>query len=176
MEKVFSLNQIQKYFRYRQGLIDQYVKGDMSKREYLAKNLDAVLSLRKDPFINADTLEKGLFNYQYFNALAKEAKASEPGERPGEPVGWRRSDYYYEKKDKATLNVLKILGYKGVAAYFIRVRSPHLKGRLFEIIIEEYQMILHSANPLILKMLRDEGAFIEETRESVIDGYINQKY
>ena len=160
------MNEIQKYFKYRQGLIDQYVKGDLTKREYLKRNLDAVLALREKPFSIIDTLEKGLFNYQYFNALAKECTKNET----------LKKDYYYAKKDKATLSVLRILDYSDIEAYFIRVRSSRLKGRLYEIIIQEYRMILHSANPEILKQLRYEGVFSEETRQSVIDGYINQKY
>ena len=163
---MFELNEIQKYFKYRQGLIDQYVKGDMTKREYLAKNLEAVLSLRDKPFTIVDTLEKGLFNYQYFNAMAKECKNTDPA----------KTDYYYSKKDRATFSVLRILDFRGVEAYFIRVRSPQLRGRLFEIIIQEYQMILHSANPEILARLKRERVFAEETRKSVIDGYINQRY
>ena len=160
------MNEIQRYFKYRQSLIDQYVKGDMTKREYLNRNLDAVLALREKPFSIVDTLEKGLFNYQYFNALAKECKNTDTVKK----------DYYYSKKDKATLSVLRILDFKSVEAYFIRVRSSQLKGRLYEVIIQEYQMILHSANPEILEQLRREGVFYEETRKSVIDGYINQKY
>ena len=163
---MFELNEIQKYFKYRQGLIDQYIKGDMSKREYLACNLEAVLALREKPFSIVDSLEKGLFNYQYYNALAKEHKKTDPA----------KTDYYYARKDKATLSVLRILDYREVEAYFIRVRSPQLRGRLFEIIIVEYQMILHSANPEILERLRHERVFKEETRQSVIDGYINQRY
>ena len=163
---MFTLNEIQKYFKYRQGLIDQYVKGDMTKREYLSRNLDAVLALRDKPFSIVDSPEKGLFNYQYFNALAKECKNIDPA----------KTEYYYAKKDKATLSVLRNLDFQGVEAYFIRVRSPQLRGRLFEIIIQEYQMILHSANSGILERLRHENVFKEEMRKSVIDGYINQKY
>ncbi|MDR3238992.1 MAG: hypothetical protein LBT44_02750 [Clostridiales bacterium] len=162
------MNELQKYFLYRQSLIDQYVKGDMSKREYLARNLEAVLALKPEPFRRMDTLEKGLFNYQYYNALAKAAKDNNRASNS--------EDYYYAKKDKATLAVLRLIDYRGVTAYFIRVRSPRLKGRLFEMIIPEYQMILHSANAMILESLRGEGVFVEETRQSLIDGYINQKY
>ena len=160
------MNEIQKYFKYRQGLIDQYVKGDLTKREYLNYNLDAVLALREKPFSIVDTLEKGLFNYQFFNAMAKGCNKTDH----------KQKDYYYAKKDKATLSVLRILDFSGVEAYFIRVRSSQLRGRLYEVIIQEYQMILHSANPEILEQLRREGVFLEETRKSVIDGYINQKY
>ncbi|MDR1560556.1 MAG: hypothetical protein LBS84_12865, partial [Clostridiales bacterium] len=143
------MNEIQKYFKFRQGLIDQYVKGDMTKREYLSRNLEAVLALREQPFSIVDSLEKGLFNYQYFNALAKECKNTDPA----------KTDYYYSKKDRATMNVLRILDFREVDSYFIRVRSPQLRGRLFEMIIQEYQMILHSASMEILERLRREGVF-----------------
>ncbi len=68
------MNAIQKYFKYRQSLIDQYAKGDMTKREYLQKNYEAVVYGEIGPFRNMDTVEKALFNYQYYNALAKENK------------------------------------------------------------------------------------------------------
>ena len=67
------MNAIQKYFKYRQSLIDQYAKGDMTKREYLQKNYEAVVYGDIGPFRNMDTVEKALFNYQYYNALAKES-------------------------------------------------------------------------------------------------------
>ena len=63
------MNAIQKYFKYRQSLIDQYTKGDMTKREYLRKNYEAVVYGDIGPFRNMDTVEKALFNYQYYNAL-----------------------------------------------------------------------------------------------------------
>jgi hypothetical protein len=161
-----EMNEIEKYFHRRQGLIDQYVKGDMTKSEYLSSNLEMVLALRPEPFKNTDTLEKCLFNYQYFNALAKDARRNDP----------LSTDYFYSKKDKATMAALRILDCRNVTAYFIRVRSPSLKGKLFEIIIHDWQMILHSASASILNRLREEGVFKEEVRESLIDGYINQKY
>ena len=56
------MNAIQKYFKYRQSLIDQYAKGDMTKREYLQKNYEAVvygdigpLLLQQEGQSNADS-------------------------------------------------------------------------------------------------------------------------
>ena len=68
------MNAIQKYFKYRQSLIDQYAKGDMTKREYLQKNYEAVVYGDIGPFRNMDTVEKALFKYQDYNALAKDHK------------------------------------------------------------------------------------------------------
>jgi hypothetical protein len=177
---VFQLNAIQKYFYYRQGLIDQYLKGDMTKREYLRKNYETVLNNDIGPFTNVDTVEKGLYNYQYYNALAKQMKY----ESTSYGLEWeikktyrQQSNYYYSKKDEATRRVLKMLDYKGVEAYFVKVKSKSLKGRLFEIVIHDYKnMILHSTNEGILNSLREEGVFSEGSRISLIDGYVNQKY
>lgn len=53
-----AMNAIQKYFKYRQSLIDQYAKGDMTKREYLQKNYEAVVYGDIGPFRNMDTVER----------------------------------------------------------------------------------------------------------------------
>ena len=163
------MNEIQKYFRYRQALIDQYIRGDMTKSEYLNKNLDAVLSLNIRPFKIIDSVEKGLFNYQYYNALAKEA-GIEAGRHTGDVA------LYYREKDKATMSILKLLDYENVSAYFIRVRSKYLKGKIFEILLSDYNAIMHSKNKYLLENLKKAGVFKDGTHVSLIDGYINQKY
>ena len=177
--KEAPMNAIQKYFKYRQSLIDQYTKGDMTKREYLQKNYEAVVYGDIGPFRNMDTVEKALFNYQYYNALAKENKTISTSRDMDYDLKQdyiEKSNYYYSKKDRATLTVLRMLDYKGVEAYFVKVRSKFLKGKLFEIVIEEEDVILHSTSPLILKCRREEGVFHEESRKSLIDEYVNHRY
>lgn len=179
MGKRGIMNAIQKYFKYRQSLIDQYAKGDMTKREYLQRNYEAVVYGDIGPFHNMDTLEKALFNYQYYNALAKEMKSISTTydmdyELKQDYI--EKSNYYYAKKDKATLRALRILDFQGIEAYFIKIRSRFLKGKLFEILIAEENIILHSTSTLILKCLREEGVFFEESRKSVIDEYVNRRY
>lgn len=173
------MNEIQKYFRYRQSLIDQYLKGDMSKREYLRMNYDAVMNNDIGPFKNIDSVDKGLYNYQYYNALAKQmhfiSKAyNDDPEMKRDYV--ERSNHYYYKKDRATMSVLRLLDYRGVEGYFVNIKSRALKDKLFEIVIFDSNMILHSTNELILKRMREEGVFTEGKRRSLIDGYINQRY
>ncbi len=169
------MNALQKYFNYRQALIDQYVKGDMTKREYLDKNLDAVLSLNIKPFKNADTVDKALFNYQYYNAMAKDCKMCAYGDY--EYQFQEQTDYFYAQKDKATMRVLQLLDYTGVRAYYISVRSKELKNKLFEIVLTEYNnVILHSTNESIRNRLIEEGCFENGTKKSLIDYYINHRY
>ena len=152
------MNKIQKYFVYRQSLIEQYLKGDMTKREYLKMNYNAVIHNDIGPFKYIDTVEKGLYNYQYYNALAKEMKSMS-----GRNIDYdakydynQQAEYYYSKKDKATMKVLKMLDYKNVEAYFVKVKSHNLKGKLYEIVCADcYKMILHSTKAKILQHLRE---------------------
>lgn len=173
------MNAIQKYFKYRQSLIDQYAKGDMTKREYLARNYEAVVYGDIGPFRNIDTVEKALFNYQYYNALAKEMKSVSTTRDLDYELKrdyMEKSNYYYSKKDRATLAALRMLDFKGVEAYFVKMRSKYLDGKLFEIVIQEENIILHSTSSLILKLLREEDVFCEERRKSIIDDYVNHRY
>lgn len=150
----------------------------MTKREYLDRNFDAVLALNIKPFKNVDSVDKGLFNYQYYNAMAKEAHidAHYTADREMGRLYNEKSGYFYFKKDRATLKVLELKDFKGVRAYFIKVRSKGLKNKLFEIVLEDYNMILHSTSPAILNRLREERVFEDGVKSSLIDGYINQKY
>ena len=121
------MNAIQKYFKYRQSLIDQYAKGDMTKREYLQKNYEAVVYGDIGPFRNMDTVEKALFNYQYYNALAKENKTISTTRDMDYELKrdyLEKSNYYYSRKDRATLTALRMLDFRGVVAYFVKVRIP----------------------------------------------------
>ena len=172
------MNKIQKYFAYRQSLIDQYIMGDMTKSEYLERNFDAVLALKREPFQHLDNVDKCLFNYQFFNAHAKEAKmmASSSVNPKHKDQYLKEADYYYLKKDAATLKALELMDFTGIEGYYIKVRSKQMKGRLFEINLLEENMILHSMNEGILNRLVNEGAFLTGTKVSKADMYINQKY
>lgn len=172
------MNKIQKYFEYRQSLIDQYIMGDMTKSEYLRKNFDAVLGLRREPFKYLDNIDKCLFNYQFYNAHAKDAKmlASSAKSPKIKNQYLSEADFYYAKKDAATLKAIELIDFKGISAYFIKVKSKGMKRRLFEIKLEEPDTILHSINESILSRLRTEGVFEDEVKVSQADMYINQKY
>ncbi|MDO5387645.1 MAG: hypothetical protein Q4F63_00255 [Clostridia bacterium] len=172
------MNALQKYFNYRQSLIDQYVKGDLTKKEYLDKNFDAVLSIKNEPFKRIDSVEKGLFNYQFFNAMAKDAfmEAKRFSHKDFCYIYTEQVDYYYGRKDNATMKILELLDFREIEAYFIKVKSRELKNKLFEIILKDTGVILHSTSETILVRLKEENCFSEGIRKSVIDGYINNKY
>ena len=93
------------------------------------------------------------------------------------------------EKDKSTLQLLRLIDFKGVEAYYVNVRSSHLKGKLIEIVInnpdvlaeitmpgsdfEQELLILHTKNPAIAEVLRRNGVLREDKRKSLTDSYIN---
>ena len=44
------MNALQEYFNYRQALIDQYLKGDMTKSEYLSSKFSSSIKLKRQTF------------------------------------------------------------------------------------------------------------------------------
>lgn len=124
--------------------------------------------------------KKAVYNYQYCNVLAKyyQKKAHDMSKRNEARQDFLElSNYFYSKKDGVTLKLLRLLDFQGIEAYFVKVRSRNLKKKLFEIILKDYDnIILHSKNESILNLLIKENAFINETRHSLVDSYINQKY
>lgn len=172
-----------RFFTHREALIAQFSMGDMTKREFITANYDFVMGLEMKPFKNMDCLQKGFYNYHYYNILAKyrymearDLKHRKEHEKYYQKAIEEVNDYY-RRKDQATLRILELVEFHHVEAYYIRVRSEFLKGDLIEIILHDFDdLILHTRNDRIKVRLVQAGAFTEGDRKSVIDRYINQKY
>lgn len=172
-----------RFFEHRDSLIIQYKNGDITKREFLEGNFDFVQRVKLKPFSRVDSFEKGIYNYQYNNVLAKyynmlAADIKDDINFAKQYKSCRyKANYYYNEKDKATLQLLRFLEFKNIEAYFIKVESEYLNDKLYEIVLKDYEFaIFHSKSNWLLKILRDEGIFFEKKRTSLIDGYINEKY
>jgi S-adenosylmethionine:diacylglycerol 3-amino-3-carboxypropyl transferase len=64
-----------------------------------------------------------------------------------------------------------------VEAYFIKMESSILEGKLYEIVLKNYEYaVLHSKSIWLLDVLKKEGVFLEKKQKSVIDYYVNQRY
>lgn len=171
------------FFDQRSYLIIQFENGDISKKEFLELNYDLVRKANIKPFLRIDTYEKGMFNYQYYNVLAKyynmlaqETKNTRRHKRYYTYYLNKGKNYYHEK-DRAALSLLRHLDFKGIKAYFIEVESKLLKDKLYEIVLLDYkEAIFHSKAEWLLDILREEGVFIEGIKTSLIDGYINERY
>jgi uncharacterized protein DUF6648 len=176
-------NIFDRFFKHRDSLIIQYKNGDITKREFLQGNFDFVQKIRLKPFTKVDSYEKGIYNYQYYNVLAKyynmlaaEIKNDENFVKQYKSY-INKANYYYNEKDKATLRLLRFLEFQNVEAYFIKVESQYLKDKLYEIVLKDYEYaIFHSKSNWLIKILRENGVFIEKKKTSLIDGYINEKY
>lgn len=171
------------FFDHRNSLIIQYKNGDISKREFLEGNFDFVQEMHVKPFSKVDSYEKGMYNYQYYNVLAKYyTMLAKDLKREGKPEKYyiyylNQGNYYYHEKDRATLQLLRFLNFENVEAYFIKVESKFLKDKLYEIVLMNYQYaIFHSKSKWLLDILKKEGVFVEGTKVSLIDEYINEKY
>lgn len=171
------------FFDHRSSLIIQFNNGDISKREFLEYNFDLVRKTNLKPFLRVDTYEKGMFNYQYYNVLAKYytmlAKEIRNTRKHQKYYTYylNKGNNYYHEKDRAALSLLRYLEFRGVEAYYIEVQSKLLKDKLYEIVLLDYkEAIFHSKAQWLLDILREEGVFIEDKKTSLIDEYINERY
>ena len=173
-------NKFEQFLSNRKSLIEQYTKGDLSKEEFIEANYRCINALDIKPFQKIDNVKKAIYNYQYYNVLAKyyQKKAHDLNKRHGGREDYLElSNHYYSKKDNVTLKLLELLDFRGVEAYFVKAKSPTLKKKLFEIVLKEHDsVILHSINEVILNLLIKENVFSNEVRNSLVDSYINQKY
>ncbi len=191
-------DKFEQFLRHRQSLLYQYKMGDLTKNEFIEENYRTIEKLGIKPFKIVDNIKKSIYNYHYYNVLAKfHYRLSK--DYPSGSKQWRhcilQSNNYYFEKDKATMTLLNLLDYRNIDAYFVKVRSKKLKNKLFEIVIrdpdvlmeintlslryggmEAYDLVLHSKNPVILKSLRSNGVFRDEKIQSLADSYINQTY
>lgn len=180
---ISSRNTFEDFFDHRSSLIFRYEKGDISKREFLEANYDLIRRTSMKPYLRIDSYEMGMYNYQYYNVLAKyyimlanEVKNTRRHQRYYTYYRNKGNNYYHEK-DKATLDLLEFLDFKGVEAYFIDVESKGLQDKLYEIVLLDYkEAIFHSKAIWFLDILKEKEVFLDEKKESLINEYINEGY
>lgn len=173
----------ERFFENRSALIQLYNNNDITKREFLEMNFDFIRRMQLKPFTKVDSFEKGMYNYQYFNSmakyykmLAKELKDSRHFKKY-QNVYLNKCNHYYHEKDLASLRLMQHLNFDGVVAYFIDTNSEALKGKLYEIVLENHkEAIFHSKSNWLLERLKEEGVFLEHKQKSLIADYINERY
>lgn len=171
------------FFENRDMLIIQHMNGDINKKEYLELNYKYMLGNNIKPFQRIDSFEKGLYNYQYFNMMAKYHRMiAQDIKDKGKHISYyskylNEADYYYNEKDKTTFRLLRFLQYENVESYYIKMESSLLEGKLYEILLKDYEFaVLHSKSLWLLEVLKKENVFANERKKSVIDYYVNQRY
>ncbi|MDF2676951.1 MAG: hypothetical protein K0Q97_1265 [Bacillota bacterium] len=171
------------FFEHRDMLIIQHMNGDINKKEYLELNYNYMLEKSVKPFERIDSFEKGMYNYQYFNMMAKYHRmVAQDIKEKGKHISFyskylQEADYYYNEKDKTSFRLLRFLQYDNVEAYFIKMESVLLEGKLYEIVLKDFEFaVLHSKSIWLLEVLKKEKVFLEGRKKSVIDYYVNEKY
>ena len=174
---------LDEFFKTRNELIDDYTGGKLSKTELIDANYKYITELDLKPFENRiNCFKMGIYNYQYFNMLAKYCNM-----KAEELKFWNyeeskeyktKEDQYYDLKDQSTMQCLEFVGYENVDAYFLELNSVRLtRSQLFEVVFRDYdKAIFHSCNERVLRQLRINGVFSSTRRKSIIDGYVNSKY
>jgi len=171
------------FFEEREALIYQFSKGDISKKEFIEEHYFFIQRLKLKPFKMIDSFEKGIYNCQYYNAVAKynklRAKDKKLAEKHPELIKEISESVKtaYREKDRSIKRLVRFLEYKDMEAYYIKSKSPYLDNKLFEIVLHYNDgIILHSINRGLLEELKQEGVFLEVRKKSKIDEYVNKKY
>lgn len=173
----------ERFFENRSTLIIQFREGEITKKQFLEQNYDLVRKMNLRPFLRIDSYEMGMYNYQYYNVLAKyftmlanDVKDTRKHQRYYNYY-LNKGNNYYHVKDRAALDLLEFLEYEGIESYFINMQSKSLNGKLFEIVLVNYkEAVFHSKSTVLLGHLKKNGVFQEGQKTSIIDGYINETY
>lgn len=171
---------LETFLKKRAELIRALSSGGLDKTAFLEANEALVQGLNLKPFGQMKTYEEALFNYQYYNLLAKKAQKQvqdyiKTGRKPSKHLV--RVQGYYTAKDRATAAIIDMLPDEKIKAYALKTRSRRLNQRLIEIVAEEREYaIFHSMNAGIKKSLIERGCFEETCQDSKISDYVNAFY
>ncbi|MFV0518309.1 MAG: DUF6648 family protein [Aminipila sp.] len=171
------------FFDNRNALIYKFQKGDLTKKEFIQEHYFFITRLNLKPFQRIDSFEKGIYNYQYYNAVAKyntlRVRDKKLIEKHPEIVLEieNKIKYNYRKKDESVIKLLRFLDFENIEAYYVKSKSEYLNNKLIEIVLLDYSdTILHTINPNIVDELKNECVFEDVRKKSRIDNYVNKKY
>lgn len=163
----------------RNDYIELLDQGKITKQQFNDKNLDLFDRLNLRPFSVLDSFEKALFNYNYYNAKAKQALGKSNRLREiGRLKQARKEEHIklncYEQKDIATLAMISLQNQEQIEAYPIRLHSRQLKDSIYEINFKDKEkVILHSKSEKIKDLLCEMGVFHPVACDSLIHNYVN---
>ncbi|MDY6065867.1 MAG: DUF6648 family protein [Finegoldia sp.] len=172
---------VEDYIKKRNELIDKLDANEISKPKFIEENNLLIYRSNIRPFIQVKSVSEGLYNYQYYNLKAKEynslANKYKYKKNKKYQLAIGKSRNYYVEKDKSIAKILELIDYKNVDAYMIEVLSTRMKGKLYEIVLKDYEkMIFHTIDEDIKNDLIKRGIFDKNPRKSLIDSYVNQGY
>lgn len=174
---------LEKFDSWRKKTIDLLTSGCIDKNEFLDINYDYISKLDLKPYSNIENILQGIYNYQYFNILAKKSnnQANKYLHNPKKKRLYARyindRENYYCLKDHTTKAIIKLVEYKHIESYYIKLLSKRLTGKIYEIVLLDYdKVILHSKDIKILEELKKHHVFDESIQLSKINEYVNRSY
>lgn len=172
--------QLDIFFEKRNELIKDLSLGKIDKILFLEKNYNLIKDLNMKPLLNISSIKEGMYNYQYYNILAKyfRQKASLYSNnkkfKKKYTENMNKSNNYYIEKDKQLFEIIKLSKSSDLESYFVKMHSKKLNNNLFEIVLKNTDFaIFHSINVKILNLLKERCVFLNEIKESKIDKYVN---
>lgn len=174
--------EMSKFYEKRDALIDALETGDIDKITYFEESLGFFEATGFRPkAVEKLNFEEAVIHYQYYNLKAKSAlmSAENDVDLPMAKIKKYENDAadYYMKKDQVSMQLVALVNYEHIRAYFIQMQSKRLEGELFEVIFEEEnRLILHSKDKRLLNRLRQANVFDETLQPSAIETYINTRY
>jgi len=163
----------------RMSLINELENGNLTKECFIQENYSIIKNI-KDVDFEVSSCNEGIVKYHYFNTLAKmkmmEADEIEFRDNYRSNTLKEEAYQYYIKKDKITLELLKLVDFKDVNAYYISLNSKSLFGSIYEIEFKELEkVVLHSRDRKIKYKLTQYGCFNDGVKESIVNEYVNTK-
>lgn len=167
----------------RNRLIEKLDRKEIGKEEFILENMRIIDTYSMKPYPEIENSEQGLYNYHYYNILAKHhnnkavACRNDRRGRKRRKLEFGRRDNYYREKDKVIMELLKITEDENIDAYFIDIDSKRLRNGLMEIVLKDVdKAILHSLDEDIYRYLKRRGVFREGMKRSIIHDYVNKPY
>lgn len=172
---------LEKFLEYREKSIEELEKGLLTRRQYLELNYNFIQGLNLRPFSLISSYEEAIYNYQFYNILAKKSlsnaeNAEKRGDKKKKAYYLNLKDNYYCEKDKATYAIVSFTDSENLLAYYIETDSMGLRNNLFEIYVKDRKYcILHTKSEKIKTLLKDKKIRIDKKRKSLINEYVNNK-
>lgn len=181
---VFDYNKkvLDVFFAKRNELIDRLENNELNKKDFLLENYLLIENLNMKPFQVLNSIEKCMYNYQYYNVMAKYYRVkinnalNTKKQRRSAEVNKSKISNYYIEKDKVILELLKLVDKENMIAYPVLINSSRINNLIEIVILNFERAILHSINDEVIKHLKIKGVFESTPRLSKIDNYVNSGY
>lgn len=171
------------FMETRNELIERLDRKEITKEDFIRKNIQCIEHHGMKPYVKIENIDQGLYNYHYYNLLAKHhnniaiACRKDRRGRKKQKLEFNRRDNYYRQKDQVIFQILELVDDGEIEAYFIQLDSKRLGNELIEIVLKNYdKAILHSLDRKIYQYLKKRRHFTEGLRRSKIHDYVNKPY